>query len=135
MLTNAESAKLARNAVNLHLRFITAVDTQSGWIKTATPCEPVIADAAAGLLMREDFAKRTIWTKSLQVLAEQLLGKSLVDKGTKGELYARLMFILARDYLLKEKSGAEEFCFSQPFSCSDFLKTLTGRDISADLSS
>ena len=29
-LPNAESAKLARNAVNLHLRFITAVDTQSG---------------------------------------------------------------------------------------------------------
>ena len=111
-LTNAESVKLARNAVNLHLRFITTVDTQSSWIKTATPCEPVIADAAAGLLMREDSAKRTIWTKSLRVLAEQLLSKSLVDKGIKGELYARLMCILARDYLLQEKSGAKEFCFS-----------------------
>ena len=68
------------------------------------------------------------------MLAEQLLGKSLVDKEIKGELYARLICILARDYLLQEKSGAKEFCFSQLFSCSDFLKTLTGRDISADLS-
>ena len=101
-LTNAEGVRLARNALNLHLRFVTALGT-SGWIETSTPSEPVIADAAAGLLMREDSAKRTIWAKSIRVLAEQLLGKSLVDKGTKGELYARLMCILARDYLLQGK--------------------------------
>src|SRR5436305_14317248 len=70
-LTNAEGVRLARNALNLHLRFVTALGT-SGWIETSTPSEPVIADAVAGLLMRdaswESPAEHTIWTKSIGVL-------------------------------------------------------------------
>ena len=89
-LNNDESVKLARNAVNSHLRFLRAVDSSTGWIKTATPSEPVIADAVAGLLMREtlpaSLLRHTNWTKSIRVLTEQLLSKGLVDKGTKGEL-------------------------------------------------
>jgi hypothetical protein len=54
-----------------------------------------------------------------------LLGIGLVDEGLKGELYARLLCILARDFHLMEiKRVNATFPYAEPFSVKDFLRCL-----------
>lgn len=47
-----ESNLLAKEAVNSHLRVLSAIDTYLGGVRTVTPSEPVVADAAAWLLLQ-----------------------------------------------------------------------------------
>jgi hypothetical protein len=44
----------SESAVNSHLRLVGALDNKKGWLSTVTPSEPVVADAAAWLLMEDN---------------------------------------------------------------------------------
>jgi hypothetical protein len=132
--------ELASEAVNSHLRLVTAVDSHAGTIRTITPSEPVVADAVAALLLQQQYLsgddRNNNWTTTINTLVENLLSRGLVEKGNKGELYARLMCILARDYYLDNKiPDGVDFKFSQPFLLSGFLDTLTGCSTTKLLSS
>lgn len=48
---NDQSTRLARTAVNQHLRLFIALDQSSGVLKTTTASEPVLADAVASVLI------------------------------------------------------------------------------------
>jgi hypothetical protein len=89
---------------------------------TITPSEPVVAEAVAELL-----CENTNWSESICTLAEHLLSNGLVEKGLKGELFARLLCILACDIHLKEAGNpADSFPYAKTFSVNDFLRSLFG---------
>lgn len=61
------------------------------------------------------------------MLTESLLWGGLVDNGSKGELVARLLFVLARDSLsLQTVALNTDFPFSRPFKVADFLNHIFG---------
>jgi hypothetical protein len=117
-MNNEEATALAHEAVNSHLRVVVGTDSSSGWMTTVTPSEPIVADAVAEIL-----AAPAKWQSSVRTLAHDLLSKGLVDKGSKGELFSRLLLILARDIVLA-KTPARDFKWSQYFKLSEFLDTL-----------
>lgn len=56
------------------------------------PAEPALALAAIKHLSDS-------WPTPLQTLTSELLGLGAINEGLKGELFARLMLTLARDYV------------------------------------
>lgn len=105
---------LVRTAVNSFMRVVISMDHEIGVMHTITPSEPVVAKAAMGLLCAND----KNWSNSIQTLATGLLEKALVEKGLKGELYARFLLILARDRIYKVQGETPTFTVDQ------FLKSL-----------
>jgi hypothetical protein len=97
-------------------------------LKTATPSEPVVAEVAASLLVHNDGTTSDMktWTACITTLSEQLLRRGLVNKGTKGELFGRLLCILARDQLPDGLSTKDDFRYSRPFKVEMFLNELLG---------
>ena len=142
-LNREESNLLAKEAVNSHLRLLSAIDTYLGVVRTVTPSEPVVADAAAWLLLQSkpgpsaSGISASNWPECLTLFSEHFLSRGMVDKGVKGELYARLICILTRDYLLEEtvpSIGLDQECtYSRPFLCHDFLERLIGKPILEEL--
>jgi hypothetical protein len=128
-MNNEEATALAHEAVNSHLRVVVGIDSSSGWMTTVTPSEPIVADAVAEIL-----AAPGKWPSSVRTLAHDLLSKGLVDKGLKGELFARLLLILARDVVLAN-TPPKDFKWSQHFTLSKFLDTLYASKCIQDLDS
>lgn len=101
------------------------------------------------------------WTTSLKTLTEELLQLGLIAKGLKGELYARLVMILARDLIqsgpafqdviqtsgksgkaqetapgsqrVHSPSGQESLTVMPIFTVSEFLESLYGKNHSKDI--
>ena len=123
-----KSLQFARETVDSHLRLLIGVDQEFRTFKTATPSEPVVADVAATLLVRNDgtTSEMETWTACLHTLTSPLLGDGIIDKGTKGELFGRLLCILARDQLPDGLSANEDFRYSRPFKVEMFLNELLG---------
>lgn len=91
-------------------------------METVTPSEPIIAEAVAELLCKDQN-----WSSSINTLAKHLLSRGLVEKGLKGELFARLLCILARDFHLSGlKTTNDSFPYAKTFSVNDFLQSLFG---------
>jgi len=127
-VNTVKSVQFARETVDNHLRLLIGVDKESGVVETTTPSEPVVADVAATLLVRNDGAKSEMktWTACIHTLSEQLFGDGIIDKGIKGELFGRLLCILARDQLPDGISAEEDFRYSHPFKVEIFLNELLG---------
>src|SRR5436305_8596357 len=96
------------------------MDHDTGFLHTLTPLEPVLAKAAM-----EHRCQNENWSNSIQILTEELLDKGLIDRGHKGELYARLMLVLAHDWL-REKEPHQNFnpTFKPTFTVQGFLIAL-----------
>ena len=138
------SISLAHKAVNSHLRIVLSIESAKKSktkelsnkantentrslerMITTTPSEPVVAEAVANMFFGTE---RSSWAASIITLANSLLGGGLVQKGTKGELFARLLCILTRDFYLREvirpQPKAKQLPYSQPFSVKSFLESL-----------
>lgn len=131
-----ESCTLITESVNCHLRIMVGMDGTTGLMKTVTPSEPVVADAAAALLMKNaawDKRKgRTVKTRLWPVALEILRNK----KGLQGEMYSRILCVTARDYAVQsrllsanpclagEMEDAEYMPWSSPVSLLEFLNQL-----------
>ncbi len=105
----------SRKAVDSHMLVVTGMRQTRGIIYTLTPSEPVLAIAAMALLRPTD-----TWARSIRTLNSELLGKGLVDKETKGELFARLLVVLARDAIPSALPPAP----MPLFTVRDFLQQL-----------
>ena len=119
-----EAVEFAKESVNSHLRMLVGVNSRLGTIETVTPSEPLIAEA-----ITEVFSSNlALWSESINTLVSELFSRGLIEKGLKGELYFRLVCILARDYALQQEirtaSASVEFPWSRPFTVLDFLKAL-----------
>lgn len=99
-LNTEEAADLAREAVNSHLRIILDLHPFSGRMTTVTPVEPIVAEAAAFLLMENDIDGKHYWVQSIKSLVQKLLNPGLIEKGLRGELFARIVLVLGRDYYI-----------------------------------
>ncbi len=89
----SESLPLAYEAVRCHMRIVKSLDVAAGTLVTVAISEPILAIAAMDLLN----AAAETWQESISTLASRLFRTSLVDKGRKGELFSRLVVVLAAD--------------------------------------
>jgi hypothetical protein len=105
-LHNPKALPLIRKAINSHLRTVISINQHTGTMVTLAPSEPILAKAAM-----EYLCSGMDWRVSIHTLVRQLLEKGLVEKGRKGELYARLVVILAHDWVRyrrgRQVSGGE----------------------------
>ena len=128
-LNTSESLYLAEESVNSHCRVITSMEPSLRKFKTMTPSEPVLAEVAANLLMSvpPNGKGNITWVESIHTLTRTLLYPGLVEKGLKGELYARLILIIARDFLLKPGRTHRvplDFPYAMHFRFLGFLEAL-----------
>jgi hypothetical protein len=103
-MCNSKAVHLIKNAVNSHMRVVLAMDHITGIMHTVSPSEPIIAQAAM-----EYLCTGTNWATSIVTLVTELIEKGIVEKGLKGELYARLVLILAHDWIryCRKQDGRE----------------------------
>jgi hypothetical protein len=123
-LQNPRTQSLVRTAVNSFMRVVISMDQETGVLDTITPSEPIVAKAAI-----EHLCEKYNWSDSIRTLTEELLDKGLIDKGLKGELYSRLILILARDRL--QTNARPPNSVPQPqaaFTVQQFLLALYGED-------
>jgi len=125
-LQNHGTISLTRTAVNSFMRVVLSMDRETGIMRTVTPSEPVLARAAMEHLCHQVNG----WSSSIQTLSEELLDKGLIEKGRKGELYARLVLILAHDWVRWTQSlrSNRDPAFAPTFTVSDFLMALYAGD-------
>lgn len=72
----------------------------------------------------EDKTENENWSSSIRTLCKELLEKGLIEKGRKGELYARLLLTLAHDWVRRVSAKT----FAPTFSVSNFLMALYAGD-------
>jgi hypothetical protein len=86
---------------------VLGMDHRAGIMHTMSPSEPIIANAAM-----QHLCIGTNWSTSIVTLVEELIEKGIVEKGLKGELYARLVLILAHDQIRRpqiQEQNNQEF--------------------------
>ncbi|PGH14454.1 hypothetical protein AJ80_05899 [Polytolypa hystricis UAMH7299] len=118
---NSGSLPLLRTAVGAYMRVVLSVNQRSGYLETTTPSEPILAQAAMDFL-----CEVTNWQMSIKTLTNNLLREGLIEKGLKGELFARLVMILAQDWI-RWKSDPPKSAppiLAPAFSARDFLTSL-----------
>jgi len=118
-LENPSTVSLTKTAVDSFMRVVISLDHETGVMDTVTPSEPVLAWAAM-----EHLCEPGCWSTSIRTLSEELLEKGLIEKGRKGELYARIVLILAHDWVLSNSYPA----FAPTSTVSDFLMALYAGD-------
>jgi hypothetical protein len=112
-IANPKTLPLAQNAVNLHMRLVNWMDPSTGNISTTTPSEPILSLAAMGSLQGK-------WSEVINAFTAEFLDRWFIDKGSEGELYARLIFTLARDSTLHLPTDSKKLIFT----VEDFLQNL-----------
>jgi hypothetical protein len=94
---NPQCMPLVDTAVGSYMRVLDGVDAQLGILSTNAPSEPILALAAMDLLCETE----SKWPESIDLLLKGFVQKGFFDRGLKGELYARLLLLLAQDALYK----------------------------------
>ena len=108
---------LSQSAVHSHMRIVTKVIPSTGLLHTRTPTEPILALAAKEHLV-------SVWKPTLQTFTSELLSLGVIDKGRKGELFARLLCILARDSIPDPQPLSQDDGAVPTFTVSSFLQAL-----------
>src|SRR5439155_10289347 len=120
-LENPITLPFVRRAVSSHLRVVVSMNQPTGVLHTFTPSEPVLARVAMELLCSDKN-----WTNCIGTFARHLLQRGVIEKGVKGELYSRLVLILAHDWLRWRKALEAKALptFEPTFTVNEFLKSL-----------
>ncbi|KAI9781067.1 MAG: hypothetical protein M1839_006344 [Geoglossum umbratile] len=124
-LENPITLPYVRTAVNSHLRLVISMDQSTGLLHTVTPSEPVLAKSAMEHLCHEQS-----WGMAIGTFVREFLQPGVIDKGIKGELYSRLMLILAHDWLrwgAPLQAGALP-TFAPTFTVDEFLASLYAKE-------
>jgi len=130
---NQGGTSMAQRAVNSYLRLFLTGDMRTGYLKTATPSEPIVADVLARVLLQQFDLHMSNWSMVIRTSINELLSRRLVDKGVCGEIFSMMVMILARDYFLRNSLPLElelcpHFFFSKPFSLERYLTSLFSKD-------
>jgi hypothetical protein len=104
-----------------HLRVANVIPAHREYVISWTPWEPIIAEAAAQVLRRQNMV----------TLLAQNVREGLIDKGQRGELVARLLLTLAHDLALedmriphKPNQCQVEQLYSSPIPVITFFRAL-----------
>lgn len=117
---NPGAVSLNRTAINSHMRVVISVDPYSGAMDTISPSEPVLAEAA----MKHLCIDRN-WETSVYTLCRELLEGGCIEKGVKGELFARWVVILASD-AIRSNCLTKTPHITTSFTVQNFLMSLYG---------
>ncbi|KAF7981349.1 hypothetical protein HWV62_33801 [Athelia sp. TMB] len=101
--------------VSSHMRVVHSVPEHREFMRTGTPSEPILAEAAGQLLQKEN---------QVQCLVAAL--NPLVGQRDRGQLAARLLFNLAHDATTSalESDSVENPVYARPIPFLDFFRNL-----------
>jgi hypothetical protein len=120
VLAGSEAVELADRSVAHHMRLLTGTSARGEIFYTHSPSEPILALGSAKLLYE---APHNLGT-ALETLASDLCSVGLVEKGSLGELAARTLLLIARDFSSSAQVHWEHLL--QPLPVSDLLRNLFG---------
>ena len=126
VLIASEAIKLADRSVEHHMRLLTGVATNSNGFYTHSPSEPILVMGSIDILYNR---KPDLLGQVLNTLSQGLCGAGLVEKGIWGELCARLLLLIARDFTAPRHPLRKSRNLLKPVRLMDFFRTLFGRDI------
>jgi hypothetical protein len=126
VLTNAEAIRLADRSVSDYMRLLTGISPDRRVLYTYLPSEPILVLAAASIIYKRG------WKPILDAFSKRLCRAGLVDKGLMGELAARILLIIARDFATQKHKVVKYISIPdllKPVSLLDFLDHLFGTNL------
>ena len=96
VLVGSEAIGLADRSVAHHMRLITGISDDRRTFYTYSPSEPILVLAAVNNLYNTGDDK--CFGQVLDTFSKHLCSSGLVEKGLTGELAARILLLLARDF-------------------------------------
>jgi hypothetical protein len=112
--------ELADHSVAHHMRLLTGVSPDRRTFYTCSPSEPILALAAAEII----YSEAAPWADILNSFSAKLCKAGLVEKGLLGELGARTLLLIARDFAAPRSNGIPDLL--RLVSLLDFLDSLFG---------
>ena len=98
VLMNSEAIRLADRSVAEHMRLITGMSDDRRTFYTYSPSEPILVLGAINILYNTKDTMRL--GQVLDTFSEGMCRFGLIEKGLIGELGARVLLILARDFAI-----------------------------------
>jgi hypothetical protein len=127
-------SELASSLVAKHLGMCLAISSDRGLVFTGYPSEPVLAEAACRIMNRR--SKLDVG----EILSPMLpyVREGIVDGGARGELVARILFLMAWDRACKNDTseykprftifGDHKVLYTRPLVVREFLHSLADKD-------
>ena len=125
VIAMSEAIGLADHSVADHMRLLTDIPANHDRFYTHSPSEPILVMGSIDILYNPPQPDRL--QDVLNTLSQDLCGAGLVEKGTLGELGARTLLLIARDFASPRYSRGPNLL--KPVPLLHFLHTLFGRDI------
>jgi len=123
-LANSEAAaRIALEAVRSHMRFLDVVDRT--FIKTTVPSEPCLALAAAWALRP---TSKDLGVALRTLVDTLILQETVLDRSGQGDLYARILLIMARDKAT-DKGGPIQDYYVDTTAAGTHVQTITLADL------
>ncbi|KAK2464638.1 hypothetical protein APHAL10511_003331 [Amanita phalloides] len=117
VMAASEAVNLADRSVAHYMRLLTGLSTNYDKSYTHSPSEPILVMGSSSIL----YAKgKDCLGHVLNTLSQDLCGAGLVDKGILGELGARTLLLIARDFAALVAPGP----FAPPFAAQRGLDLL-----------
>jgi hypothetical protein len=128
VIVDSEALKLADHSVAHHMRLLTGFSTDYKRFYTHSPSEPILVMGSADILHNKSHPDRLKLV--LDTLSKDLCSAGLVEKGVLGELGARTLLLIARDFAAPLHSYSRNLL--KPVPLLDFLYTLFEKDMLND---
>ncbi|KAF8325743.1 hypothetical protein F5887DRAFT_1289437 [Amanita rubescens] len=96
VVVNSEAIALADRSVANHMRLVTGISDDRRTLYTYSPSEPILVLGAVDIL--HDPKDDKLLGRVLDTFSKRLCSTGLVEKGLIGELGARILLLLARDF-------------------------------------
>ncbi|KIL57071.1 hypothetical protein M378DRAFT_16508 [Amanita muscaria Koide BX008] len=122
VLAGSEAVELAQRSVSHHMRLLTGLTAKRDILYTNSPSEPILVLASAKLLYNRFDKKRL--ADVLAALTKDLCSAGLVEKGLLGELFARTLLLIARDFTVLQDGVLD---LLKPVCLVDYLDKLFGK--------
>ena len=116
MLVGSEALELADRSVAHHMRLLTGFSATGDAFYTHSPSEPILVLGSHHLLYKQPGGQ--LLAPVLDTLTTDLCSAGLVEKGLLGELGARTLLLIARDFATPD--------LLQPVGLLRFLGSLFG---------
>ena len=126
VLSGTEAVKLADRSVAHHMRLLIGRTNNGDMFYTHSPSEPMLALGSAHLLYDSKNQDVNPLPTTLQTFCVDLCSPGLVEKGIMGELAARTLLLVARDFSVPIQDHNRDLL--TPVRLLDFLDTLLGEE-------
>jgi len=126
VLGASEAIELADRGVAHHMTLLNGFSTNSDRFYTHSPSEPILVMGSFDILYNTSWQPDRLG-QVLNTLSRDLCGAGLIEKDVLGELGARTLLLIARDFAARLYSSRGARNLLNPVPLLDFLHTLFGR--------